>query len=404
MTQDLHAKALKNYFDHHVTPPTDLGVDVSGSLSACILAWQKTGNTSKLVQLALLSMALAVYARTRSLPQAAAEAYTIYHELLKSTQEEISRPNMNVTSIDACLLTVFLMARCESAMHNTLLSNAEDKLEELKSWSHHGGTAALLTLWYLHFKDQECSVIVKQTRRGLMKSFLLRKMPVPWWLRAGKQFGESGLELEYDRILVQSVNVRWATYPDPSSSDRISRGDSRQDIKRLASDLHNLKNHLPGELSYHEYESTHADQLWIQTPRLGIYTTPAHANLWAHVLATELVIIFTELTVLQHSTHTREEMEICTTLLQDLASQLAAIIPQGMGLVTTNGGQITIHTEAQLEPSQASRVVWPLSVAAAIHGYDEGLRRGFKSQLRKLGEIIGDGVLQLVSAADWHQL
>lgn len=360
------------------------------------MAWQETGNTSKLVELALLSLALAVYARTRSQPDAAAEAFSIYHELLKLTREHLARPNLDVVAIDACLLTIFLMGRCESAMHNTLSPDAEETLKEFKSWSHHDGAMALLRLWHLHFKGQDVSVIVKQTRRGLWKSLFLRRLPVPGWLCDGSDFGEQGLDLAFDRVRVELVNIRSDVNADKSLDDKTDRDRLRERVVKLSLDLVDIRNTLPPEFSYHQLETTHVDPTWFLSSKLRIHSSPAYANLWAHMLATRLVIASVHMTVLQYSTETSEDAEICAVLLQQIVSELAATIPQCIGIVSMDGDQLAIRSLAGLKSPLASAVVWPLSMAVSVEGYDESLHRGFRLQLERLGQIIGDGVLHAV--------
>lgn len=349
-------------------------------------------------------MALAVYGRTKSSPEAVAEAFKTYHELLRLTQDHIARPTLDVASIDACLLTVFLMGRCESTMHNTADGDAEDLLACLKSWSHHDGAMALLKLWHMHFEEAEPSIIVKQTRRGMLKSLLLRRMSVPKWLREGECFGERGFELEYDKILVRLVNVRLALSMDQSLADEISRNGLLDETTKLATNLYSLKNAMPAPYSYREYRTDCCMQPWFQTSTVNVFPTPAHAMQWAHVIATRLIIIYSNMSILQHSAETREEADMCATLLQDVANELASTIPQCIGLVNLEEGETKINTEATLKPSQASSAVWPLTMAASIEGYDKILQQGFKLQLTKLGEIVGDGVLQSVSSDDWPLL
>lgn len=404
VTQDLHSKALKNYLDNHIAPSTSLDIDITGSLSACILAWQKTGHSSRLVELALLSMALAVYAKKHSHPRAATESFSIYHELLKLTQEQIARPTLDVASIDACLLTIFLMGRCESVMHNTLVPDENNTLAELKSWSHHDGAMALLRLWHMHFRERDISMIVKQTRRGMLKSLLLRRMSVPDWLCEGHEFGEQGFELGYDSILVHLVDIRSEINLGKSMDENASRIGLHDRLTTIAVDLIDLRQELPESFSYCEHEIAESDHLWFPNPKLRIYRTPAHAIFWAHILATRLVMVFTNMSMLLYWPESRREREVNTTLLRQLASYLAAVIPQAIGLVEQNGSQIKIHDLADLKPWQASSVVWPLSMAASIRGYDEKLLEAFRSQLTKIGEIVGDGVLQSVSTEAWPLL
>lgn len=395
---------MKNYLDNHVIPSTGLEVDICGSLSACVVAWKDGGDSSVLVDLALSSMALAVYARVRSSPQAAAEAYAHYQQLIRLLQEHIARPTLDATSIDARLLTIFLMGRCESTMYRAGDVDLAGSFQKINSWSHHDGAGALLKLWQMHLSHEKASTIVKQTRRGLLKSFLLREQSVPTWLQDGKCYGEHGAELRYDKILTRLVNLRSVMSMQQDLGDQSYRDELTAEAFQLALDLRDFTTELPTTYAYRKCEAPPFDQGWLSSTVLNVCATPEHATVWAHLFATRLIVSRTNVQILQSSPETKQEAEGCTAMLQEHAENLAATIPQCLGLIQAEGDEVSSLPEANVKPWQASLAVWPLSIAVSIPGYDDALRQKFKTQLAMIGKIVGDGVLQTVTTDEWPSI
>lgn len=402
--QDIRLRALKNYLDNHIIPSVDLEIDICGSLSACVAAWQANDASSILVDLALSSMALAVYARVRSSPQAAAEAYAHYQQLLRLFQEDIARPTLDATSIDARLLTVFLMGRCESTMHRAGDLDLAGSFQKINSWSHHDGAEALLKLWHMHLGHEEASTIVKQTRRGMLKSLLLRGKPIPKWLQDGNRYGEQGAELHYDRILARLVSLRSVMGIQQDVGDETYSDEVMAEAFQLARDLRAFTTDLPEAYIYRRSKTPPSDQDWLSDPMLNVCSTPQHATIWAHLFATRMIVSRTNIQILQSSPETELEAKSCTAMLQEHADNLAATIPQCLGLVYAEGEEVQILPEANMKPWQASRAVWPLTIAVSIPDYDDALRRRFKAQLATIGKIVGDGVLQTVLTDEWPSI
>jgi len=126
---------------------TDLQ-SISKSLSDYVPGW-KSRIKCLIVDLAISSMALAVYSRTQQHRPAAIEASIKYQQLLQVAQATI--PTLSERNIDACLLAIFLMSRYEDAMHNPRSLNSKIPFSSsLRSFSHHDGAMAILKIW----KDQ----------------------------------------------------------------------------------------------------------------------------------------------------------------------------------------------------------------------------------------------------------
>jgi len=145
-----------------------------------------------MVDLALLSMAL----------------------LLRVAQERIAQvgiPALDERNIDACLIAVFLMGRYEGATYRPGNLNSKKSITSLQSWSRHDGAMAILKVWNDKLSYNPATFIIKQTRRGLIKSCLLRNLPLPDWLLNCNRFGEHDVKLDYDCIAIRIVNLHCAS-------------------------------------------------------------------------------------------------------------------------------------------------------------------------------------------------
>ena len=150
-------------------------------------------------------MALAVFSRAQRHPSAAAEAREQYGRLLQIAR--VSMPELAQNDVDAALLAIFLMSRFEDATHAAMDLSSDPVFA---SYQHHDGATAILKLWQERRlgPGQPATAVIKHSRRGIIKSAFLRHTAVPAGLEDGGQFGEFGLELEYDRLLVGIASIR----------------------------------------------------------------------------------------------------------------------------------------------------------------------------------------------------
>jgi hypothetical protein len=210
---DLQTRALSYYLQYYLHALNDVP-NLSRDLPECVSSWKISGSKSSMVDLALSSMALAVYSRTQQHPPAAAEASSRYYRLLRVAQERIAQlanPTLDEQNIEACLLAVSLMGRYECAMRRPGDTDSKDSFTSIQRWCHHDGAMAILKVWNDNPSHKPGTFIVKQIRRGLIKSSILRSLPLPDWLLDGNHFGEQERELDYDRIVVRVVNLHHAS-------------------------------------------------------------------------------------------------------------------------------------------------------------------------------------------------
>ena len=397
--------------------------NVSGGLSECVSAWKVSGRACPMVDLALSSMALAVYSRTQQHPPAATEASLRYHRLLRVAQERIAQVGISTLDerdIDACLLAIFLMSRYEGATYRPGDLASKDLFSSLQSWSHHDGAAAFLKVWNDNLSHSTATPIIKQTRRGLIKSSLLRNLPLPDWILNGNRFGEQGLELDYDRIDVRIVNLHYAfTSLQQKNFLQIAKAEElNNEARELDEALQDWAAQIPSACSYQRHTLTEPDP-W---PRRNFYSSivysysrPEYAAMWSQYFAARMLINSTRLRVLELSrpnpmvNFTYEQQRLgCITQMRATADSLASTIPfclERFKLDHPNSSirqtSIMLNTNEEIKPCLASLVVWPLTVASSLEGMDVRQQLWFRSELARLGRITGDAVLECAEANQW---
>ena len=419
---DLQTRALAYYLQDHLQTLTDVP-NVSGGLSECVSAWKVSGRTCPMVDLALSSMALAVYSRTQQHPPAATEASLRYYRLLRVAQERIAQlaiPTLDERNIDACLLAVFLMGRYEGVTHRPTGLNSKDLFTSLQSWSHHDGAMAILKVWNDNLSHNTATFIIKQTRRGLIKSSLLRNLPLPDWMLNGSRFGEHDLELDYDRIVVRIVNLHHAfvNLQQKNGLQTAKVEELNNETQELDKAFQDWAAQIPSTCSYQRHVLTNPDP-W---PRRHFYSSivysysrPGYAAAWSQYFVVRMLINSTRLRVLELSrpnplvdfTYEQQRLE-CITNLEAMADSLASSIPFCLERFKVNNPSspirqtsITLNTSEEIKPYLASLAVWPLTVASSLEGIDVRRQLWFRSELVRLGRITGDGVLECAETDQW---
>lgn len=211
-----------------------------------------------MVDLALSSMALAVYSRTQHNPPAAAEATSKYNQLLRVAQQAIAQLTVKPVEeriVDSCLLAVSLMGRYENVNHLGDITGRENFMT-LSSWSHTDGSMAIMKVWFDKTNCRNSTSIIKHTRRGLIKTCLLRGLPLPAWIIDGEQFGECDDELFCDRILVRIVGIHRTIRNLLKGNDleAMSAEELRSEIQELDNNLKEWSLRIPTKCSFQQHD------------------------------------------------------------------------------------------------------------------------------------------------------
>jgi hypothetical protein len=376
-----------------------------------------------MVDLALSSMALAVYSRTQRHPPAGAEASSRYHRLLRVVQDRIAQlaiQTLEERDIDACLLAVSLMGRYEGATHRPGDLTSKDSFTSLQSWLHHDGAIAILRTWNDNSTQRTASPIIKQTRRELIKSSLLRNLPLPDWMMNGSRFGEHDQELEYDRIFVRIVNLNHASATIRENTDLqiLKAKKLNNEARELDNALHDLVAQVPSTCNYRRHVLTKSDPWTRENFYSSIfysYPRPKYAAAWSQLFAMRMLINSTRLKILEISrvnplvdlTYEQQRIE-CIAQLKAMADSLASSIPFCLERFKVENPNsldcdisITLNTNGEITPCLAGLVAWPLIIASSLEGVDAEQQLWFRSQLARLGRITGDGILECAETDQW---
>ena len=380
-----------------------------------------------MVDLALSSMALAVFSRTQRHPVAAAEASVRYDRLLRIAQERIAQVGISTLDereIDACLLAIFLMGRYEAVIYSPSNLNREGSFSTLRLWFHHNGAMAILKVWYDNPSRIPATFITKQTRRGLIRASLLRNLPLPHWIMDGKVFGERDLELDYDRIFVRSVNLHHesVSFRQMNSLSIKKAKDLNNEAQELDKALEDWVTRLPSIWSYQQHILKEPDLLpkkHFYYPIVYSHSNFGSAAVWNQYFSLRMLVNSIRLRILgvdcpsltDDITHEQQQRD-CMARLKAISDSLAFSIPsclERFKVVDVPNSpicqtSITFNKDDEIKPNLAVLAVWPLTVASILEGIDPKQQLWFRSQLARLGRTTGEGVLECTETDPWVTL
>lgn len=307
----------------------------------------------------------------------------------------------------------------------------------LQSFSHHDGASAILKVWKERLSHtQPATDVIKHTRRGLIRSALLRTIAVPEWMLDGASFGEHGLELEYDGITVRIANVRHRLSTLLNANTGLGRLSHElfltaeelcKETREIDNALQDWSGHFPRTWSYqrHTLPNPHHHP-WPTTdffsPIVYSYANPAYATVWNQYFSTRMLVLSTRLRVLKLSHPNaddcaHEQRSACLSRMKDMADDLASSIPfclqkfqvsddgansssppPSMNAITLN------NANEEIKPYLAGLVIFSLGIASGLVDVDVEQRSWFRSQLARLGRVVGAGVLEGAETDKWLEL
>ena len=382
-----------------------------------------------MLDLAISSMALAVFSRTQNHPLAAREASLEYCQLLQLMRTTM--PALNETNIDNCLLAIYCMSRYEDVLHcSSRFDQKTPFLTSLQSLSHHDGALAILKEWKNNLSHYHPATnIIKHTRRGLIRSALLRNLALPAWMLKGDLFGEHGLDLEYDSIIACIVNVRHdvsalvqesSRKMDESEDFKFRIEKLNQEAQSIDKALRDWATHFPSEWSYQRYTSHHFKSCLendFHSQIVYIYSNPAYGSAWNHYFATAVLINSTRIRILDlspskdDSSYRTQRLE-CFGNIESMAADLAASLPVSLqrANVAEHSKQpptraaIKVLQNVETKAEVATLSAWPLTLVSSIEHLGLAQKSRFRSELAHLGKVVGDGVLQCAESSQWLKL
>lgn len=380
-----------------------------------------------MVDLALSSLGLAVFSRTQRYLPAATEASLQYYRLLRCMQERIAQvgtPTLNERDIDAYLLAILFMGRYEVVTYRPCDLDSKNVTSSTLSWSHQDGALAILKLWNDHLSQNAATLIVKQSRRKLIKCSLLRKFSLPDWILNGACFGEHNIALGFDRIFIRIVNLHHASASFQRKEDlQIAYAEELNiEAQELDNALQDWATQLPATRSYQRHiltESGPWPKRHFYSPVVYSYSRPGNATVWSQYFAARMLINSARLRFLESSPRdpsadcTDDQQRLhCVTQLNAMADSVASTVPfclERFKVVDspkspTGQTSITINTNEEIKPYLVNLVAWPLTIASSLEWVDIRQQLWFRSELARLGRVIGDGVLECADTDHWDIL
>lgn len=369
------------------------------------------------MELAISSMALAVFSRTQHYPPAYIEAGLRYQQLLKAVRGTFSA--LSEANIDDCLLSTFFMSRYEDSFQHAGQLHLGTLMPHGHINPHRDGSMALLKYWRDHLYDKHPATnTIKQIRRGLLRFAARDDLDLPEWMKHGEVFGECGLELEYDRIIIRLTNLRRRlhilvreAHVQPHEREDIVQQLSveAQDIDKL---LQGWSSSFPNAWNYQQHVAEEFDRCLrrhFYSSTIYVCSSPSYAAVWVKYFATRMLSIHTRLQVLdviaadsdEHTYYQRIE------LLSDLeraARSLAYTVPSCLALVSIIGvchqDPVMTVVGQEVKPHLARRLSWNLCLASSLEYVDAPLRQWFLAELHYLGKLTG---IKVFEQADLRQ-
>ncbi|OGM51274.1 hypothetical protein ABOM_000349 [Aspergillus bombycis] len=415
------------YFMHNYLQAPHNVPDIVRDITRGCLAVVPSTPWCSILDLAVSSLALALFSRTQNYPRATVVASATYHRLLQVAQTAIHY--LTPDNVDSCLLAVFFMGRYEDSVYHPVAKTP--LLHASPSFSHHDGALAILKVWNDHLSgDRPATNVIKHARRGLLRSALMRNIALPRWVHDGAFFGEHGLELEYDRIITSLLNLRhrlFALINESPARGACQHAELISVLEQLDKESHTLDldletciSHVPDAWHQLQQHTLSNEDLpsWpsanFYSPTLYSFPIPAYAALWGQYYATKMLIKSTRLRVLAlHNPHNLSLKQKLLSDMQSVSEDLAAIVPfalQRFKLVENTlsspspGLSVTLNLKAEIKPTDASLVIWPLTIASGLEYVDSEPKAWFKAQLARLGRLAGFGMLESAETDQWLEL
>ena len=433
LPMDLKARAITYYMHYHLQTHLD-DLDLSkGVYGDSFPIWVCKARNDPIVELAVVVVALAVFSHSQKHVKAAEVAAWTFHQLLQTTRTSIaSVKEVKEVNIDTYLVAMFCMCRYVDAVYDSSPAHMKNKFASaLQSDFHYNGALAVLTVWRDRLSHKSPATdVMRHARRGMIRFALLRNLALPAWLNDGAMFGEHGLELEYYDILAQVLGLRQRLstllrqkQPLPHASAEFCSEVYWIDTE--AQNIHSLletwKAKFPSAWSFQKH-SLSGSHSWptrdFYSQSVYHYSSPVYAAIWNQYFAAAMLVKSTHLKLHQFLRtddlllqHWQQSLE-CASHITKLSNDLASSIPyclQRFNIKDTPSAvsekpSIKVKKTEELDPYLASLTAWPLIIASGIKDLDRDKRLWFRSELVRVGKIVGSGVLKCAENDPWLSL
>ena len=376
--------------------------------------------------LAMTYVGLTLFARTHCHSPAAAQAAHCYSQLLlvaKNFIESLDQDNLGI-----CLLTIFFLTRYEDTTYQPR-PGVSLLMDPLRSAHHHDGAVAVLKFWKDRLSHKSAAThIVKCTRRGTIKSALLRRRELSLWIGDGALFGEHGVELEYDRVCVGIINIRARLF---------SLLQEWPDIRQRCDDLQVVLEMMDGEVQAvdaalqafikhfpkpppHQRHTLRKPDPWptANCPTLCVESYPdmACAMSWGQYYSMRMVVLSTRLRVLKlralgNDEIFSEEIQDCQSCVEAMADGMASTIPFLLGRyefqfddALSSPAALRRARHAETKPYLFRLTALPLTIASSVECLGGQRQMWFRRTLARVGRESGFGLFAGAESDHWLQI
>jgi len=374
----------------------------------------------QIVDLAMSTLAMALFSRTHGLPHAEVQAFGKYQQLLQLLR--MTLPNLNPGNVEACLLSVLLMCLYEDAIHRPAPNGST--VWAVQSSSHIDGTIALLKFWKDHSAGKPASNLIKHARRAALKWAMIRNVEAPDWLQDGAAFGEEGFELDYDRILIRLLKTRNALTSLIVKSVGIQPPSKEIDVlnkeaKDIDKALKDWTRNFPRRWCYRRHtipEDYIVPKEHFYSREVYSYHSPAYAAVWLKYFQNRLLVNSTRLRILQLRGDSDTNCDIqaqqseCLALIKAMTDELTAAVPFCLDKWKVEESseepvpKIKLNLKEDLQPNLAGLAIGALTVVACLRHTPTDQKTWLKSQLLHIGTACGYGLFESVVKDNWMQL
>lgn len=415
----LETQTLGYYSQYYVSLPAGITKIVDSHLKH-IFSCSFNSDPQSILGLAISSVSHATFGRARRNQLALEEGNRTYSRALIKINTALRSSSEAIN--DEVLLAVMLLSFYENSVLGDTAGIPNQRLENMaaKSFAHHDGAIALLKIRRQLLQQSESSMdLDRLVRRQLIRSLLLRSMPVPSWLRDGSSFGEEGLGLRFDRAMIITAKLRHqaAGLPNMEAAElkrRLTEAQSLDDTLIFwAKDLPSEDRYIVSKLQSGEHLESNSR---ILEDEIHIYRTVGHAGLWNRYRALRLLLNDITLRCLSTLPPLDDHLDDFTLeafaslvdhKMQHTATDLCASIPYILGLVcpdlSSSISTSTIKTtnpqslKATVKAGTASLLAWPLTIAMSVQYIPRKEREYLRARLLDVSAIIDDGVLERVA-------
>ncbi|KAH8660424.1 hypothetical protein BX600DRAFT_438635 [Xylariales sp. PMI_506] len=369
--------------------------------------------------LAASSLRLAVSATMKG-----AECY--YSKCIVQTRRELK--GLSAIHMDDLIIATMLMTNYENIMYQDL-GCSPDQADEVGSrfWKdicHYIGTAGLIQLQQQSSQPQDLA-LYRAVRRPIVRAAMLRGMPVQQWLSEGSVYGEEGLPLRLDQLMIRVTKLRsrFINLMRQSTRELKMQMGTLNDLAEEAEDvdfaLLSWKQGISTEweFSKHPVENcriaAHHDITFGNI--IPSYATLSHAAVWNRYRAVRLIVTSIRMKLLNTSQQDQMlevplnfEMNSCQETINSLIMDICHSVPFffSSGHKTVDMGNSRTRTNfhrsfnPKMQPKTAIFLTWPLIVAVSTEAAPILEKQWLRRKLEMIGKDTGNAVLVKITTGD----